>query len=236
VHPLRKLHHLNVRQPLSKVVVPVISEKVRSQLGRFSDLVLGEVNVKELEFIADTTGILTLKIKPNFKTLGKVYGKRMKEIAAAFAGLDQATISAIQRSDLAGTDYTLALPEGDVVLHPDDYEISSEDMQGWAVATEGSLTVALDLVVTDELRCEGVARELVNRIQNLRKDSGFDITDWVDVVLCPGSADADLETAVASFKEYICAQTLARSLSIGPADGGVPVEWENGNMIIKVTR
>ena len=236
VHSLRKLHHLNVRQPLSKVVVPVISEKVRSQLGRFSDLVLGEVNVKELEFIADTTGILTLKIKPNFKTLGKVYGKRMKEIAAAFAGLDQATISAIQRSDLAGTDYTLALPEGDVVLHPDDYEISSEDMQGWAVATEGSLTVALDLVVTDELRCEGVARELVNRIQNLRKDSGFDITDRVDVVLCPGCADADLETAVASFKEYICAQTLARSLSIGPADGGVPVEWENGNMIIKVTR
>ena len=236
VHSLRKLHHLNVRQPLSKVVVPVISEKVRSQLGRFSDLVLGEVNVKELVFIADTTGILTLKIKPNFKTLGKVYGKRMKEIAAAFAGLDQATISAIQRSDLAGTDYTLALPEGDVVLHPDDYEISSEDMQGWAVATEGSLTVALDLVVTDELRCEGVARELVNRIQNLRKDSGFDITDRVDVVLCPGCADADLETAVASFKEYICAQTLARSLSIGPADGGVPVEWENGNMIIKVTR
>ena len=227
VHSLRKL---------SKVVVPVISEKVRSQLGRFSDLVLGEVNVKELEFIADTTGILTLKIKPNFKTLGKVYGKRMKEIAAAFAGLDQATISAIQRSDLAGTDYTLALPEGDVVLHPDDYEISSEDMQGWAVATEGSLTVALDLVVTDELRCEGVARELVNRIQNLRKESGFDITDRVDVVLCPGCADADLETAVASFKEYICAQTLARSLSIGPADGGVPVEWENGNMIIKVTR
>ncbi len=236
VHSLRKLHHLNVRQPLSKVVVPVISEKVRSQLGRFSDLVLGEVNVKELEFIADTTGILTLKIKPNFKTLGKVYGKRMKEIAAAFAGLDQATISAIQRADLAGSDYTLALPEGDVVLHPDDYEISSEDMQGWAVATEGSLTVALDLVVTDELRCEGVARELVNRIQNLRKDSGFDITDRVDVVLCPGCADADLETAVASFKEYICAQTLARSLSIGPADGGVPVEWENGNMIIKVTR
>ena len=236
VHSLRKLHHLNVRQPLSKVVVPVISEKVRSQLGRFSDLVLGEVNVTELEFIADTTGILTLKIKPNFKTLGKVYGKRMKEIAAAFAGLDQATISAIQRSDLAGTDYTLALPEGDVVLHPDDYEISSEDMQGWAVATEGSLTVALDLVVTDELRCEGVARELVNRIQNLRKESGFDITDRVDVVLCPGCADADLETAVASFKEYICAQTLARSLSIGPADGGVPVEWENGNMIIKVTR
>ena len=236
VHSLRKLHHLNVRQPLSKVVVPVISEKVRSQLGRFSDLVLGEVNVKELEFIADTTGILTLKIKPNFKTLGKVYGKRMKEIAAAFAGLDQATISVIQRSDLAGTDYTLALPEGDVVLHPDDYEISSEDMQGWAVATEGSLTVALDLVVTDELRCEGVARELVNRIQNLRKESGFDITDRVDVVLCPGCADADLETAVASFKEYICAQTLARSLSIGPADGGVPVEWANGNMIIKVTR
>ncbi len=236
VHSLRKLHHLNVRQPLSKVVVPVISEKVRSQLGRFSDLVLGEVNVKELEFIADTSGILTLKIKPNFKTLGKVYGKRMKEIAAAFAGLDQATISAIQRADLAGADYTLALPEGDVVLHPDDYEISSEDMQGWAVATEGSLTVALDLVVTDELRCEGLARELVNRIQNLRKDSGFDITDRVDVVLCPGCADADLETAVASFKEYICSQTLARTLSIGPADGGVPVEWENGNMIIKVTR
>ena len=236
VHSLRKLHHLNVRQPLSKVVVPVISEKVRSQLGRFSDLVLGEVNVKELEFISDTSGILTLKIKPNFKTLGKVYGKRMKEIAAAFAGLDQATISAIQRADLAGADYTLALPEGDVILHPEDYEISSEDMQGWAVATEGSLTVALDLVVTDELRCEGVARELVNRIQNLRKDSGFDITDRVDVILCPGCSDAALEAAVASFKDYICSQTLARTLTIGPADGGVPVEWEKGNMMIKVTR
>ena len=100
------------------MLVPVISEKVRTQLEGVKDLILNEVNVKEMEFIADTTGIITKKIKPNFKTLGKVYGARMKEIAGAFAGLDQATISAIQRSDLAGTDYTLALPEGDVVLHP----------------------------------------------------------------------------------------------------------------------
>lgn len=240
IHSLRKLNKLNVRQPLAKVVIPVISEKVREQLQSARQLILTEVNVKEMEFIADTTGIITLKIKPNFKTLGKIYGKQMKEIAAAFGGFSQADIAAIQKADVAGAAYTVSLPGGDVVLNPGDYEISSEDMPGWAVATEGQLTVALDITLTDELRSEGLARELVNRIQNVRKDCGFEVTDRVKVtIFANGEEFFKIASAVDMFYDYVTSQTLSQidSVSADPApENAVQVEWNEGTIAIAITK
>jgi isoleucyl-tRNA synthetase len=235
---LRKKVGIPVRQPLAKMLVPVMSDTVRARLEAVKGLILAEVNVKELEFVTDTTGILTKKIKPNFKTLGKVYGARMKEIAAAFGSLDQATISAIQNAEAAGEVYTLALPGGEVTLNPGDYQISSEDMPGWLVASEGALTIALDVELTDALRREGVARELVNRIQNLRKTAGFEVTDRIDTVIY---ADApEIAPALAAFGDWIGAQTLSRSVTQAPASAATAdareVEWTEGTLLIAVKR
>ncbi len=235
---LRKKVGIPVRQPLGKMLVPVISDAVRARLDAVKNLILTEVNVKEMEFVEDTTGIITKKIKPNFKTLGKVYGPRMKEIAAAFGTLDQATITAIQNAETAGTAYTLALPGGDVVLNPGDCQISSEDMPGWLVASEGALTVALDVEITPELRQEGVARELVNRIQNLRKTAGFEVTDRIDTVVY---ADApEISAALASYGEWIGGQTLSRTVTLQPAASAPAdareVEWTEGTIKIDVKR
>ena len=238
---LRRKVNIKVRQPLSKLVIPVISDKVRGQLEKVKDIILGEVNVKEAEFISDTTGIITKKIKPNFKTLGKVYGKRMKEIASAFAAMDQHVINAIQNAETAGTAYSLNLPEGEVILNPGDYMISSEDMPGWLVASEGALTIALDIEVSEQLRNEGVARELVNRIQNLRKDSGFEVTDKVDVrIYADGEALEEITAALASYKDYVATQTLSLSIETGPAaeagEKAAEVEWNEGKILVEATR
>ena len=238
---LRKKSAIPVKQPLAKMLVPVISEAVRGQLEAVKDIVLGEVNVKEMEFIADTSGLVTLKIKPNFKTLGKVYGARMKEIAAAFGSLEQPVISAIQRAETAAEAYTLALPGGEVVLNPGDYQIASEDMQGWLVATEGNLTIALDIAITPELRKEGLSRELVNRIQNLRKASGFEVTDRIRAaVYASGEALTDLRDAVAAFGENVQAQTLALSLAVCPLEeapeAAAQVDWEKDEVRIHVVK
>ncbi len=238
---LRRKVNIKVRQPLSKLVIPVISDKVRGQLEKVKDIILGEVNVKEAEFISDTTGIITKKIKPNFKTLGKVYGKRMKEIASAFAAMDQHVINAIQNAETAGAAYSLNLPEGEVILNPGDYMISSEDMPGWLVASEGALTIALDIEVSEQLRNEGVARELVNRIQNLRKDSGFEVTDKVDVrIYADGEALEEITAALASYKDYVATQTLALSIETGPAaeagEKAAEVEWNEGKILVEATR
>ena len=235
---LRKKVGIPVRQPLAKMLVPVMSDAVRARLEAVKNLILTEVNVKEMEFVTDTTGILTKKIKPNFKTLGKVYGARMKEIAAAFGSLDQATITAIQNAETAGEAYTLALPGGDVVLNPGDYQISSEDMPGWLVASEGALTIALDVELTDDLRREGVARELVNRIQNLRKTAGFEVTDRIDTVVYADSSE--IAAALEDYGEWIGAQTLSRSVAQAPAvaagDDAREVEWIEGTIAIAVKR
>jgi isoleucyl-tRNA synthetase len=238
---LRRKVSIKVRQPLSKLVIPVISDKVRAQLEQVKGIILGEVNVKEAEFISDTTGIITKKIKPNFKTLGKVYGKQMKEIAGAFAPLDQAVISDIQTAQAAGNEYVLPLPSGDVVLGPLDYEISSEDMPGWLVATEGPLTIALDIQITEDLKKEGVARELINRIQNLRKDSGFEVTDKIEVIIfADEKASGEITPALEVYKEYVSAQTLAISIAVedlaGAPEGAADVEWDEGALRMVLNR
>ncbi len=230
---LRRKVNIKVRQPLAKMLIPVISDKVREQLEGVKNLILTEVNVKEAEFLADTTGIITKKIKPNFRVLGKKYGAQMKEIAAAFGSLDQATISAIQ----ASAEYTLALPSGPVVLMPEDYEITSEDMPGWLVASEGQLTIALDIQLSDALVREGTARELINRIQNLRKDSGFEVTDKIDVEIgAEGEAAAEIEASLTDYKDYIASQTLALSVALVPGCDGAEVEWNDSTIKIKVIR
>ena len=238
---LRKKVGIPVRQPLQKILVPVISDKVRAQLDNVKSLILGEVNVKEMEFIADTEGLVTKKIKPNFKTLGKVYGARMKEIAAAIPALDQKIITAIQNSDAAGEAYTLTLPGGDVVLQPGDCVITSEDLPGWLVTSQGALTVALDIEITPALRQEGHARELINRIQNLRKESGFDVTDRIaTVIYADGPVAAAIAASLANYAEYIASQTLSRSVTLkdtaeAPAEAAA-VEWEDKTILITVSK
>jgi isoleucyl-tRNA synthetase len=198
-----------VRQPLSKAVVPAPDDKTFEQLSYVADLVKTEVNIKELEVIAADKDVdnLVKKIKPNFKTLGKKYGKQMKEIAAAFGSLDKHAISEIERNG----QYKLQLPTGDVLIEAEDAEIITEDMPGWMVANEGKLTVALDITVTEALLREGIARELVNRIQNIRKSSGFEITDKIVVEI---ESCEEINGAVEEYGNYIATQTLANSVVI----------------------
>ena len=234
---LRKKVGINVRKPLAKVLVPVLDDEVKAHIEKVKDIFLTEVNVKELEFLHDTTGIITKKIKPNFKTLGKIYGKQMKEIAAAFGTLGQEVISEIERSE----EYALELPSGTVLLHPGDYEISSEDMPGWLVATEGTLTVALDIVQTPELVLEGTARELIHPIQNLRKESGFELTDRIDsIIYADGEAYDNIRKALDAFGSYVASQTLSVSLELKPLseapEGAAEVAWEDGSIIINLKR
>ena len=235
---IRKKVNIPVRQPLQKVMIPVISEAVRAQLSAVRDTILSEVNVKEMEFVEDVSGIVTLSIKPNFKTLGKIYGARMKEIAAGFATLDQATIAAIQKAEAAGEAYTLALQGGEVTLNPGDYSIASQDVEGWQVASEGSLTVALDMEVTPQLRREGLARELVNRIQNLRKSAGFEVTDRITTQVY--TADQELSGALDSFGPYVKSQTLSLSIGLYPLEqapaNAVEVEWTEGIIKLIINR
>ena len=237
---LRRKAEINVRKPLSKIIIPVIDAKVKDQLEAVKILILNEVNVKEAEFISDTTGLITKKIKPNFKTLGKIYGKQMKEIAAAFGTLSQDVINGIQAAENSGTGYVLALPSGDVTLNKGDYEISSEDMPGWLVATEGAMTIALDITITEQLKQEGVARELINRIQNLRKSNGFDVTDKVNVTIYADGTDGEeIAASLVGFGEYVGAQTLALSVVAAPLSeaGDAPeVEWNEGTIRISVVR
>ncbi len=234
---LRRKVNIKVRQPLSKLVIPVIDQRVKEQLELVKGLLLGEVNVKEAEFLADTEGLITKKIKPNFKTLGKMYGAKMKAISAAFNMLGQAEISAIQAREATGEGYMLTLADGDQVkIVKGDYEISSEDMPGWLVATEGSLTLALDITVTDDLKKEGIARELINRIQNLRKDSGFDVTDKINVkIFADGEDGADIADALCAFGDYVASQTLAKTVEAGAlADAGNAAEVEWGDAAIRI--
>ena len=237
---LRRKVNIKVRQPLSKLVIPVIDKKVEEQLEKVKVLLLGEVNVKEAEFISDTAGLITKKIRPNFKTLGKKYGAKMKAIAAAFGQLSQEDIAAIQAAENEDKEYMLHLSDGDVAICKGDYEISSEDMPGWLVATDGPLTLALDITVTDDLKREGTARELINRIQNLRKDSDFDVTDKIEVkIFADGDDRSEIEDSLGSFKDYVASQTLAKGISVASlADAGDAreVEWNDSAICISVSR
>ena len=199
---LRRKVNIKVRQPLQKIIIPVLDKTMAEHIEAVKQLIMGEVNVKDIELITDTTGIITKRIKPNFKTLGAKCGKYMKQVAALVASFTQEQIAAVENN----AETILKVEDTEFVTTAADFEITSEDMPGWLVASEGKLTVALDITITDELRREGVARELVNRIQNIRKESGFEVTDKIRVEI---EATELTTPAVESFAEYIAQQTLA---------------------------
>ena len=226
---LRKKEALIVRQPLQKIAIPAADEVMKSRIEAVKQLILGEVNVKELVFV-EGDGILVKKIKCNFRTLGKKFGKLMKSVNAAVTEMSQEQISALEKNG----SITLQVEGTDALIELADVEIFSEDVPGWTVANEGALTVALDVEVTDELRREGVAREIVKKIQALRKDSGFDITDRIEVTV---SASEASDAAVEQFREYICNQVLADSLVVSTElTEGEEVELDGCTVKVAVKR
>ena len=204
---LRRKVKIRVRQPLSKIIIPIMEEKTTQQLDAVKDIILSEINVKSMEYITDTTGILVKKIKPNFKTLGPKYGKMMKQISSAINQMNQDDIMAFEKAET----FVLTLGEEKINLGLEDVEIISEDIPGWLVANDGKLTVAMDVNITDDLHHEGIAREFINRIQNLRKESDFDVTDKIKLQIKKHSAVND---AVETHKAYIGSQTLAESVEL----------------------
>jgi isoleucyl-tRNA synthetase len=204
---LRRKVNIKVRQPLSKIMVPVTSKSFRDKFEAVSPLILSEVNVKEVEFIKDTSDVLIKRIKPDFKTLGPKYGRLMKDIAAAIGNLSQKDIAAFE----AAGQYNISAGNEDITLGIDDVEIISEDIPGWLVASEGKITIALDVNITEELRQEGIAREFINRIQNMRKDSGFDVTDKINIFIRKHDA---VNSSINNYNNYISTQTLAKSITL----------------------
>ena len=204
---LRRKEKLKVRQPLGKIMVPVLNPHFKEQFEAVSTIILAEVNVKEVEFLTDTAGVIKKKIKPNFKALGPKYGKMMKQIAGAVNQLDQNAISEFEGNG----EFELAVGEEKIMLSLDDVEIQTEDIPGWTVATEGQMTIALDINISEELKQEGIAREFINKIQNLRKDNDFEVTDRIKLRIAKHEA---YNVAVENHKEYICAQTLADALEL----------------------
>ncbi|MGD0710166.1 MAG: isoleucine--tRNA ligase, partial [Bacteroidales bacterium] len=204
---LRKKVNIRVRQPLSKIMVPALDSHLQHQVEAVKSLILSEVNVKELEFITDASGILVKKIKPNFKTLGPKCGKLMKQTATAITEFSQTDISKIEKD---GT-FNLEVAGEKIEISLADVEILSEDIPGWLVTNIGSLTVALDITITEQLREEGIARELINRIQNIRKDSNFDVTDKINLQI---EKHNKINSSINNNKLYICTETLAVSLNL----------------------
>ena len=218
---LRKKTNIRVRQPLSKIMIPVKDETMKTQLEKVSHLIMSEVNIKEIEFLSADNNILVKNVKPNFKTLGKKYGKQMKQIQAYFANMSQEEIHAFEKNN--GTHLDVDGVSVDLTL--EDALISTQDIPGWAVTTQDDLTVALDMTLTDELVQEGLAREIVNRVQNLRKTGGFEVTDRI--VLFVENNDK-IEPALDKFGDYICTETLATINKVSALDDVEPEELVDG--------
>ncbi|MDO5104644.1 isoleucine--tRNA ligase [Capnocytophaga sp.] len=217
---LRKKEMIKVRQPLQKIMIPVANAAEKAEIEAVADLIKSEVNVKEIELLEDASGILVKQIKPNFKTLGPRFGKDMKAVVAEIQKFTQEDILSIEKKG----ELTLNLANGEVVLTLDDVEITTQDIEGWLVATSGSLLVALDIHITDELKKEGIARELVNRIQNIRKDNNFEITDKINIRL---QSEKTLEEAVSANLQYIKNETLTNELSFTENLSGEAIEFDN---------
>lgn len=204
---LRRKVNIKVRQPLSKIMIPLLDPTIKEEVEEVRQLILNEVNVKEIEYITDTTGVLIKKIKPNFKTLGPKFGRQMKQVGAIVSAFSQQDINRLEKEGK----FTIVIDGQESVLAVEDFEITSEDIPGWLVASEGKLTVALDINVTDELRREGIAREFINRIQNIRKDSGFEVTDKIKVII---EKNDPINEAIQEYGQYIASQTLALSIDL----------------------
>jgi isoleucyl-tRNA synthetase len=224
---LRRKVNIKVRQPLQAIMIPAVDDDQKTHIEAVKDLIMNEVNVKELRFV-EGSGVLVKKVKCNFRTMGKKFGKLMKGVAAAMDALSQEQIAELEQQGSIGINV-----EGQALsVEAVDVEIISEDIPGWLVANEGNLTVALEVELTDELRNEGMARELINRIQNIRKESGLEITDRIAVTLSPND---DVEKSIESFGEYIKTQVLADVLMVEPNDGQ-EVDFDDFKLNIKVEK
>ena len=227
---LRRKVNIKVRQPLQCIMIPVTDEEQRAHIDAVKTLIMNEVNVKEVKFVDGAAGVLVKKVKCDFKKLGPKFGKQMKAVAASVSSLSQEAIAELEKN---GT-YTLALADGtDAVIETGDVEIFSEDIPGWLVANEGRLTVALEVEITEELRREGIARELVNRIQNIRKSSGFEITDKIKIVL---SKNQQTDDAVNEYKDYICNQVLATSLTLADGVEGTELNFDDFALTVSIAK
>ncbi len=227
---LRKKVNIKVRQPLQKVLIPALSPEMRAQLEKIEDLIKSEVNVKEIEYLTKTEGFINKKIKPNFVALGKKLGSKMKAVSAALAKFSQQHIAQLENDGY----YDLLIEDETITLTTNEVEIIAEDIPGWSVATKGALTVALDITITPELKKEGEAREFVNRIQNIRKDSGFDLTDRINITVFENE---QLKESINQYKNYICAEILADSINFSNdlADG-TEIEVNDIRLKVNVTK
>ena len=227
---LRKKEKIIVRQPLQCIAIPVTDVQQKENIEAVKQLILDEINVKELQFV-DGNGMLVKKVKCNFRTMGKKYGKLMKSVAALVDAMTQEQIAALETDG----QIALALPEGDSVnVSLEDVEIFSEDIPGWTVANEGSITVALDITISEELMQEGVAREIIKAIQTERKESGLEITDRIRVWLSQSDLTADV---VRKFGEYISAQVLANDIElVNSLDKAIEVSLEKETVLVAIEK
>ncbi|MBZ4189622.1 isoleucine--tRNA ligase [Niabella beijingensis] len=227
---LRKKVNIKVRQPLHKVLIPVLNPEMKEQLEKVEELIKSEVNVKEVEYLVDTEGFIKKRIKPNFVALGKKLGPKMKAVSGALAAFTQEDISNLERNGLVELD--INGEQTSILLN--EVDISSEDIPGWTVANKGALTVALDITITDDLKQEGDAREFVNRIQKIRKDSNFDVTDRITVQI---DTNPTLKNSLTTYKDYICAEILADELEFRPISAaGVEIEVNEHKLYTIVTK
>ena len=227
---LRRKVNIKVRQPLQSIMVPVVDDEQKRHIEAVKDLILNEVNVKEIKLLDSTTGFLVKKVKCNFKLLGPKFGKQMKAVAAQMSTLSQEAIAEFEKNG----QYTLDIDGVPAVVDINDVEIFSEDIPGWQVANEGKLTVALEVTVTEELRKEGIARELVNRIQNIRKSSGLEIVDRIHVYL---SKNTIINDAVIEYNNYICNQVLANDITLmDEVSDGTELEFDDFKLYVKVVK
>ncbi len=229
VHSIRKKHKIKVRQPLTKILMPVLDKKQEERVGKVSDLIKAETNIKEIQFVDDTSGILVKRIKPNFRKLGKEYGPRMKAISAAIAKFGSGDIVRIEKEG----NYVLELNDSPVTLTLEDVEISFEDIPGWSVASDGDVTVALDITITDELREEGLARDVVNRLQNMRKESGLHVQDKIRITI--EDNHELIISAIKKYMDYICLETQATEINItDQLTGGHTLEIDDVSLKVKI--
>lgn len=227
---LRKKVNIKVRQPLQKVLIPALNNSMKEQLQKVEDLVKAEVNVKEIEYLNPDNTFISKKIKPNFVALGKKLGPKMKAVSASLTKFTQEDIITLEKEG----QYTLSIDSEPVILQINEVDISSEDIPGWTVANKGLLTVALDITITPELEAEGNAREFVNRIQKIRKDSGFELTDRIDVIV---AAPNGIKDSLAAFNTYICAEILADKLEIvSEIQGGILIELNDVSLNVIVSK
>jgi len=227
---LRKKVNIKVRQPLQTIMIPILEAKQQEYIDKVKDIILSEVNVKEIKFVDDSAGILVKRMKPDFKKLGAKCGKSMKQVAAQIQGFTQENIAAFEKNGI----YTFNIDGQTIEIALDDVEIISEDIPGWLVTNNGSLTVALDITITDELQKEGLARELINRIQNIRKSSGFEITDRISVQV---KKSVEMDDVIAEFGPYIAAQVLADKIeAVSEVKNAIELDFEDFMVYLSVRK